>query len=167
MPLGLMTPRVAAIRSNRKLLVERKTIPDSIIRMAPTINMRRRPKRSAVVVSHREISVSPARVSDRSRPISHPFRPTSAKYSTNTMESRPKANIRKQRVANKSHPSRVNLFVRRTRLLFASRMATRVRLVKDYCPSGRIPAERNPFPTDLVRLSPMSVRDFWAKRSSF
>ena len=55
----------------------------------PTINVRRRPSRSAVVVSQREITVSPASVSESSSPTSHSFRPTSTRYSTSTTESRP------------------------------------------------------------------------------
>jgi len=71
------------------LPVETKTIPASTIRIAPAINVRRRPSRSAVVVRQREMAVSPARVRVSNSPTSHSFRPTSTKYGTNTTESRP------------------------------------------------------------------------------
>ena len=88
-PLGLMTPTVAATTSRRKLPVETKTTPARAIRTAPRISVRRRPSRSAVVVSQREIAVSPASVSVSRRPTSHSLRPTSTRYRTSTTESSP------------------------------------------------------------------------------
>src|SRR5262245_38689778 len=84
-------------------------MPARIIKPAPTINVRRRPSRSALVVSHNEIAVSPTSVSVSKRPTSHSLRPTSIRYSTSTTESIPYANILEQRVENNSQPSGVSL----------------------------------------------------------
>ena len=62
LPLGLITPTVAASKSNRKLSVVANTLPAATINMAPIISIRRRPNRSARVVSHKEMAVSPTNV---------------------------------------------------------------------------------------------------------
>ena len=72
LPLGLMTPMVAATRSTAKTGVAAKARPAARTRSAPSARTRRRPIRSAWVVSQSEIAASPRRVRASSRPISAP-----------------------------------------------------------------------------------------------
>jgi hypothetical protein len=51
--------------------------------------MRRRPMRSAWVVIHREMRVSPNRVRLNSRPMCVSAKPSSARYSAREMEMKP------------------------------------------------------------------------------
>lgn len=74
------------------------------------------------------------------------------------------ANFRLHYLSGRTLPARKESFCL---MLPACKESFFLDFVPHYCPSGRIPAGRNPFPTDLVRLSPMSVRHFWANRSSF
>jgi hypothetical protein len=62
LPVGLMTPTVAARISSGGQLVRAKTTPATTISPDPTTSTRRRPSRSAFVVSQSEMSVSPTRV---------------------------------------------------------------------------------------------------------
>ncbi|HEY5158343.1 MAG TPA: hypothetical protein VII93_10325, partial [Anaerolineales bacterium] len=51
LPLGLITPIIAAIMRITGFLVTMKTMPEAIINNAPSNKVRRRPNRSAEVVS--------------------------------------------------------------------------------------------------------------------
>jgi hypothetical protein len=70
LPLGLMTPIVAATTRTGSQLEPAKPTPAKAMRTDPTINTRRRPTRSACVVSQSVIAASPRSVSVSSRPIS-------------------------------------------------------------------------------------------------
>ena len=79
MPLGLMTPIVAAIRRKMKLRVTANRTPANTIRIAPAMSMLRLPIRSAEVVIHNEMIVSPTSVSVRRRPICGSLKPASTR----------------------------------------------------------------------------------------
>ena len=64
-----MTPIVAARMSSGAESVSTKTTPAMTIRTAPTTSTRRRPNRSACVVSHSEMNVSPTSVRVSTTPI--------------------------------------------------------------------------------------------------
>jgi len=64
-----MTPIVPATTRSRKSRVQAKVTPAATIRIAPTINIRRRPSRSARVVKYSDTAVSPTSVSVSSRPV--------------------------------------------------------------------------------------------------
>ncbi len=64
--------------------------------------------RSADVVSHSEMAVSPIKVKASSRPICVVVKPTCTRYSTSTTDRNPYANSRAIRVVNKSRPSDVS-----------------------------------------------------------
>ena len=70
LPLGLMTPMVAATASTAKMGVATNASPATSIRPAPAMSTRRRPMRSACVVSHSEMAASPSSVRVSSSPIS-------------------------------------------------------------------------------------------------
>src|SRR6476660_6451889 len=106
-PLGLITPTIAAIISNGKKLVETKTSPASVMRIAPATSILRRPMRSARVVIHSEMSMSPARVSDIKRPLVFSSNPICVRYSTRMIATSPYANIRANRVMKRSTTSRL------------------------------------------------------------
>ena len=74
-PLGLMTPIVPATTRSRKSRVQANVTPAATIRIAPTINMRRRPSRSARVVKYSDTAVSPTSVSVSSRPVCDALKP--------------------------------------------------------------------------------------------
>jgi len=75
LPLGLMTPMVPASARIQRLPVDAKTSPAATIRIAPAISMRRRPMRSARVVSDSETMVSPTRIKVSSMPVCGSLRP--------------------------------------------------------------------------------------------
>ena len=75
-PLGLITPIVPARRSSHQFPVDAKTRPAAVISVAPMISIRRRPIRSARVVSSRETTVSPMSVAVRSRPVCASLKPS-------------------------------------------------------------------------------------------
>ena len=77
LPLGLMTPTVAATSSRRKSSVDRNTAPASAIRTAPRISIHLRPMRSAFVVIHSDTATSPSIVMESSRPMRSAVRPNS------------------------------------------------------------------------------------------
>src|SRR5208337_1792676 len=104
---GLSTPIVATTTSRTKLPVVASTPPTSAINRAPRINIRLRPMRSAAVVIHREMTVSPSSVMVSKRPICPAVSPRAFRYSTSTTEREPQANMRTLRVANRSSPSPV------------------------------------------------------------
>ena len=64
-----MTPTVAVRTSNPNSLVATKPRPAASMSRAPTDSTRRLPSRSARVVSHSEMIVSPIRVRLSSNPI--------------------------------------------------------------------------------------------------
>jgi hypothetical protein len=97
-----MTPMVAATRSTANTGVATNANPARSIRIAPAIRTRRRPIRSACVVSQRETPASPRRVSPSRRPTSPPDSPIAARYSTSTTARKPYPNMRRMRVANSS-----------------------------------------------------------------
>jgi hypothetical protein len=111
-PLGLMTPTMAPIISNKKLCVRTKTPPAQIISTAPTMSIFRLPIRSAEVVIHSDTSASPRSVSVTSNPIFSSCNPTSARYSARTIDKNPYANRRVMRVAKRSAISIVERAVR-------------------------------------------------------
>ena len=82
LPDGLSTPSVAATRRTRNPVPPANTAPAAAISNAPTMSVRRRPIRSAWVVSHRLISVSPTSVSVRRTPICPASSPAAARYRT-------------------------------------------------------------------------------------
>ena len=59
LPVGEMTPIAPATMSSGSQLVNAKTTPPTTISSAPATSTRRRPSRSALVVSHSEMIVSP------------------------------------------------------------------------------------------------------------
>jgi hypothetical protein len=69
LPLGLITPIVPATIKKNRFRVNAKARPAAAIRVAPMTSMRRRPIRSACVVSNRETTTSPASVSVSTRPL--------------------------------------------------------------------------------------------------
>ena len=75
LPLGLITPIVPATTRSRKSRVQANVTPAATMRIAPTINMRRRPSRSARVVKYSDTAVSPTSVSVRSMPLCDGVRP--------------------------------------------------------------------------------------------
>ena len=76
LPLGLMTPMVAAAASTAKTGVATNTSPAANMRPAPASSTRFRPIRSAWVVSHSEMAASPSNVRVSSSPTSPPERPS-------------------------------------------------------------------------------------------
>ena len=74
-PVGERTPIVAARMSSGTQSVSTKATPATTIRMAPATRTRRRPIRSAWVVSQSEISVSPTSVSVSTSPMVRASRP--------------------------------------------------------------------------------------------
>jgi hypothetical protein len=82
-------PIVAARISSGTQLVAAKTAPATTMRSDPATRTRRRPIRSARVVSQSEISVSPTSVRVRIAPIVTAFRPRAARYSTSTTARKP------------------------------------------------------------------------------
>src|SRR5690348_10984996 len=105
LPLGLITPMVAATRSAAKLCVAANTKPAAAMRTAPTSRVRRLPNRSARVVRISETTVSPMRVSVSSKPVAAALSPSPVRYSTSTTASAPYAKSRKVRPASSSQPS--------------------------------------------------------------
>lgn len=79
LPLGLVTPIVPATNSRSRLLVTANVTPAAAISTAPGMRVRRRPNRSARVVSHSETSVSPINVSVRSIPGSESLSPSAVR----------------------------------------------------------------------------------------
>ena len=69
--------------------VSANTMPAKSISAAPASNMRFRPMRSACVVIHSEISVSPISVSVSSTPISVVLKPAWLRYNTRMTERKP------------------------------------------------------------------------------
>ena len=79
LPDGLITPNVAATSRIQNTSLVANTRPAAAIRPPPTMSTRLRPIRSACVVSHKDTTVSPSKVSARSRPICVPSNPRAAK----------------------------------------------------------------------------------------
>ena len=76
LPVGETTPIAPARMSSGTQLVNANTTPATIIRTAPATSTRRRPSRSALVVSHSEMIVSPMSVKVRTSPTAAgPARP--------------------------------------------------------------------------------------------
>ncbi len=78
-PVGLMTPTVAARMRSGTQLVATNATPATTIRREPATRTRRRPIRSAFVVSQSEMIVSPTRVSVRIAPIVMASSPSDAR----------------------------------------------------------------------------------------
>ena len=79
LPVGEITPIAPARISSGTKLVSAKAIPATTISAAPATSVRRRPKRSAFVVSHSEMIVSPMSVSVSTTPIASGSRPAAAR----------------------------------------------------------------------------------------
>ncbi len=79
LPVGEMTPIAPTMMSSGSQLVFAKTTPATIIRTEPATRTRRRPKRSALVVSHSEMIVSPMSVRVSTMPIASGSRPAAAR----------------------------------------------------------------------------------------
>ena len=79
LPVGETTPMAPARMSSGTKLVNAKTIPARIISAAPATRTRRRPSRSAWVVSQSEMIVSPIRVRVRTIPTASGSSPTAAR----------------------------------------------------------------------------------------
>src|SRR6266511_3005967 len=101
LPLGLMTPIVPATTSTRKLRVSANATPAPAISEAPRMSMRRRPIRSACVLSQSETAVSPMSVSVSNRPICCVPIPSWVRYRTKTTDNAPYANNRVKRVSSR------------------------------------------------------------------
>ena len=69
LPDGEMTPIVAATSSSSGSRATANTAPAATMRSEPAMSTRRRPMRSACVVSHRLMNVSPTRVRLSNNPI--------------------------------------------------------------------------------------------------
>jgi hypothetical protein len=80
-------------------------MPATTISIEPATRTCRRPIRSALVVSHSEMKVSPTRVRVRIAPIATASSPSDARYRTSTTASEPYANIRSTRLAKSRRPS--------------------------------------------------------------
>ncbi len=89
LPLGLITPIVAATSSTTNTGVAANTRPAASSRTAPARSTRRRPIRSAWVVSHSEIAASPSSVRVSRIPISAALIPIASRYRTSTTASSP------------------------------------------------------------------------------
>ena len=89
LPDGLRMPSVAPTRSSQKSVVAAKSRPAPTISAAPSASMRRRPARSARVVTSSDTAVSPSSVRVSSRPIRSGERPAAARWSTSTTERAP------------------------------------------------------------------------------
>jgi hypothetical protein len=100
-----MTPTVAARISSGTQLVATNATPALAMRSEPATRTRRRPIRSALVVSQSEMIASPTRVRVRIAPIVSGSRPSDARYRTSTTASEPYANIRRTRLAKSQRPS--------------------------------------------------------------
>ena len=79
LPVGEMTPMAPARISSGTQLVNAKAMPATIISADPTMRVRRRPNRSALVVSQSEMIVSPMSVSVRTMPIASGSSPAAAR----------------------------------------------------------------------------------------
>jgi hypothetical protein len=75
LPLGLMTPMMAAAMRSSGRRVSRNATPPTTMSAAPTISMWRRPQRSACVVIHSEMPASPSSVSASKSPTAGPLMP--------------------------------------------------------------------------------------------
>ncbi len=89
LPLGLITPSVAASVSTIGSRVTANTAPAPSINSAPMMSMRLRPMRSALVVSHSEITASPASVNENSTPICVALSPSRDRYSASDTDKKP------------------------------------------------------------------------------
>ncbi len=89
LPLGLMTPTMAAAMSRTGSRVSRNIRPAKTISAPPAINMRLRPMRSAFVVMASEMAASPASARVNMSPIWVSLRPASARYSARMTDRKP------------------------------------------------------------------------------
>jgi hypothetical protein len=89
LPVGEITPTIPARMRSGSQSVKAKTTPATTTSRLLKMRTRRRPSRSAWVVSHRETSVSPMRVSVSTAPIATGSRPLAARYRTSTTARKP------------------------------------------------------------------------------
>jgi hypothetical protein len=89
LPLGLMTPIVAARMSRIRWCAKAKTIPAKSMRIAPRTSIFLRPIRSALVVRASETIVSPRSVRVRINPHCRSVRPSCRRYSMSTTARKP------------------------------------------------------------------------------